>query len=175
MQERREGERAEGEEESFGSNLGEFEGPNTKQRDGGGRAGRCPATELEKTEGRGQFRHGQPEYLPGDRYGNDDQGGRFYDYGGKYIMCAAQTDQERMRTGALEGLLPCRLLWMLFQKECDSGPHDERHQRRDDHCNWRVESESIMERGVHTGKDRAHSTFPCHKTVSAKEPGQARS
>eukprot|EP00972_Heterocapsa_arctica_P013145 1930807-Heterocapsa_arctica.AAC.1 len=34
---------------SFGSNLGEFEGPNTKQIYGGGRAGGSPATELEKT------------------------------------------------------------------------------------------------------------------------------
>eukprot|EP00972_Heterocapsa_arctica_P032390 4772479-Heterocapsa_arctica.AAC.1 len=32
-----------------------------------------------------------------------------------------------------------------------------------------------MERGVHTGKDRAYSTFPCHTTVSEKESGQARS
>eukprot|EP00972_Heterocapsa_arctica_P047758 7044545-Heterocapsa_arctica.AAC.1 len=34
-------ERAEGGEEFVGSNLGEFEGPDTKLGDGGGRTGRC--------------------------------------------------------------------------------------------------------------------------------------
>eukprot|EP00972_Heterocapsa_arctica_P010268 1507684-Heterocapsa_arctica.AAC.1 len=77
MQEWREGERAEGGEEyhseSFGSNLGELEGPSNKLGDGGGRTGRCFAVKLEKTEGRRQFCLGPPGYLPDDRHGNDDQ------------------------------------------------------------------------------------------------------
>eukprot|EP00972_Heterocapsa_arctica_P009008 1325217-Heterocapsa_arctica.AAC.1 len=38
-----------------------------------------------------------------------------------------------------------------------------------------MESESVLERGDHTGKDRAHCMFPCNKAVPEKELGQVRS
>eukprot|EP00972_Heterocapsa_arctica_P028993 4266286-Heterocapsa_arctica.AAC.1 len=61
---------------------------------------------------------------------------------------------------------------MLLQTECYSGPHDERHHRGDDYCNWGMESDSNLERSNHSGKDKAYRTILGHKAESEKEFGQ---
>eukprot|EP00972_Heterocapsa_arctica_P027104 3986606-Heterocapsa_arctica.AAC.1 len=38
-----------------------------------------------------------------------------------------------------------------------------------------MESESVLKRGDHTGKDRAHCFVPCNNAVPEKEFGQVRS
>eukprot|EP00972_Heterocapsa_arctica_P047883 7062188-Heterocapsa_arctica.AAC.1 len=159
----------------FGSKLDSFEGLNTKQGDGGRRYGRCTTYGLEKTEGRGQFHHGQPGCLPDDRYGDNDQGGGFNDYRRKERLPGAQVCQKPVRTYGLEHMLSCKLLWMLLQDACCGGPHDERHQRRNSGGDWRLESESSLETGKHTAEDRAHRRFPRDQTDAEKDAEQTRS
>eukprot|EP00972_Heterocapsa_arctica_P108409 15966831-Heterocapsa_arctica.AAC.1 len=60
----------------------------------------------------------------------------------------------------------------ISTKPCGGGPPDERHQRGSDYCDWRMESESVLERGDHTGKYRTHCFVPCNKAVPEKEIGQ---
>eukprot|EP00972_Heterocapsa_arctica_P032943 4846263-Heterocapsa_arctica.AAC.1 len=72
-------------------------------------------------------------------------------------------------------MLSCELLWMLFQDACGGGSHDERHQRRNGGCDWRLESESVLETGTYTCEDRAHRNFPCDQTDTENNDEQTRS
>eukprot|EP00972_Heterocapsa_arctica_P106479 15684593-Heterocapsa_arctica.AAC.1 len=81
----------------FGSNLGGIEGPNTKRANGGGRRGRQIIGRLAKAERRGQSNFYQPECIPDDRYGDDDQGGGA-DHSEGSTLRVSQECQEPMWT-----------------------------------------------------------------------------